>query len=682
MKSQNKTNFKAFFVLLTWLAFFVSASNGADPSFDATWRGVDAIKSDPRPEEPSAQEAPRSQETLPSQASQSRDPQGQTSSKPDPWRRDANGVQTYFPAVAKIVGRSPMKTREDGVQTVPFFYGTGSYVAEYESWGLVVTNWHVVSEATEAIDVIFPSGTYPANVVLRDETWDLAALIVRKPLNIEPIPISHEGPRLGDVFWVGGYGQSNGLADFRMESGRLTNFVSLVDPDADEELVANDEKVDRELESSDDASKETRSTRRVSESAVSPLYETLSIKQGVRQGDSGGPIFNRYGELAGILWGSDGKCTMGTSCIRLLPFLTQATREAANLYALKRIESETTGAVADPVTPWTRLPADCPKAGLSGLPAEAAFRAEGFFPASSRSAYVSHAGRSSNVLANMDRADAVALVENDALDYWRKTNGAAPPSPPIFSPSYVVSLINSKDRRPELIDADTFKKLDVYAYSEARKKLENAAMRESKELWASNSSASRSVLSDDALPLELAERPTARLVAASHTPDLPEALNEAAKNVGEAVEDATDALKKDLDAAEITASDALKDAKEAVEDGLNAASKAAEQAAESAKEQLEEAKEKFAGTIDGAVDEASKSADQETEPQSEESPESNGAPDEGFFPRDGGRLSDLKAYVVVICVFCMFCFFMRLSQTGAEASERKKREKRRLREKK
>ena len=65
-----------------------------------------------------------------------------------------DGVQTRYPSVAKIVGKSRPKHgearlkngEEEGVVTVPLYYGSGFYAAQYASWGIVLTNWHVVSE--------------------------------------------------------------------------------------------------------------------------------------------------------------------------------------------------------------------------------------------------------------------------------------------------------------------------------------------------------------------------------------------------------------------------------------------------------------------------------------------------------------------------------------------------------
>jgi len=56
--------------------------------------------------------------------------------------------------------------------------------------GLVVTNWHVVRDATGLVDVVFPDGFHSHATPLKvDQDWDLAALVVWKP-NVEPVKIA------------------------------------------------------------------------------------------------------------------------------------------------------------------------------------------------------------------------------------------------------------------------------------------------------------------------------------------------------------------------------------------------------------------------------------------------------------------------------------------------------------
>lgn len=73
------------------------------------------------------------------------------------------------PAVARIIVQEAGGTA----------YGSGSLVDAREQYGLVVTNWHVVRDATGTIEVVFPSGfRSEARALKLDHTWDLAALVV------------------------------------------------------------------------------------------------------------------------------------------------------------------------------------------------------------------------------------------------------------------------------------------------------------------------------------------------------------------------------------------------------------------------------------------------------------------------------------------------------------------------
>ena len=61
-------------------------------------------------------------------------------------------------------------------------YGSGTLVHVGENSGLVITNWHVINEATQPIAVHFPDGFYSlAKVRKVDRDWDLALLEIKKP---------------------------------------------------------------------------------------------------------------------------------------------------------------------------------------------------------------------------------------------------------------------------------------------------------------------------------------------------------------------------------------------------------------------------------------------------------------------------------------------------------------------
>ena len=386
----------------------------------------------------------------------------------DPLRRDALGVQTRYPAVAKIVGRDAPQPKEDGSQTIPLYYGTGTLVAEVGEWGIVLSNWHVVSEARDSIVVKFPTFSSPARVILRDEIWDLAALLVRKPPRVAPIPISQEVPGVGDALWVAGYGKSGGLTEFQIQGGRVQNYALLVttDDETKEATAATDGANDGKGALEDEKTGATfaqdgrlgQNKRGFTNGASTATpddafyYETLAVDKGVREGDSGGPIFNRYGELAGVLWGSNGESTMGTYCIRAQFFLTQAIGRLATLEATRRLERP--NAPPDELLVW-RTEDGVPDAEGSDVWARAALEASGVHPISQRPAYVAADGRETpENLSRLDVDAALKRVRTALTVAENATTTALPPSPPVFSPTFVSQQRLQNCVRPEVAEAD------------------------------------------------------------------------------------------------------------------------------------------------------------------------------------------------------------------------------------
>jgi hypothetical protein len=163
---------------------------------------------------------------------------------------------------------------EDGATA----FGSGTLVGVHENRGLVVTNWHVVRDAAGLVDVVFPDGFHSHAKPLKvDQDWDLAALVVWKP-NCEPVKIATYPPRPGDLLTIHGYGRGK----YRIATGRCTNYYS-PQPNFPHEMVELDVEA--------------------------------------RQGDSGGPIFNQQGELAGVLFGAGQGTTMGSFAPRVRVFL-------------------------------------------------------------------------------------------------------------------------------------------------------------------------------------------------------------------------------------------------------------------------------------------------------------------------------------------------------------------------
>ena len=193
-----------------------------------------------------------------------------------PWQRGRRPLlsiapsvpDTPHPAVARII------VPEEGATA----YGSGTLVDVREQFGLVITNWHVVRDSTGTVEVVFPSGFRShARPLKIDRDWDLAALVIWRP-PVEPVRVSRVPPRPGDALTIHGYGQGR----YRIATGRCTAFYA---------------------------------------PKINFPQEMVELDVEARQGDSGGPIFNQRGELAGVLFGAGEGTTIGSFAPRVDSFL-------------------------------------------------------------------------------------------------------------------------------------------------------------------------------------------------------------------------------------------------------------------------------------------------------------------------------------------------------------------------
>ncbi len=156
-----------------------------------------------------------------------------------------------------------------------------------EAHGLVVTNWHVVREATGPITVVFSDGFRSgARLLKTDRDWDLAALAIQRP-QVQPLPLATEPPRPGEPLSIAGYGPEGA---YRTVAGRCVKYHT---------------------------------------PGGNLPHEIIEVDVEARRGDSGGPICNSRGEIAGILFGAAGNTwsggyTMGSYCGRVRQFLAAA----------------------------------------------------------------------------------------------------------------------------------------------------------------------------------------------------------------------------------------------------------------------------------------------------------------------------------------------------------------------
>lgn len=172
------------------------------------------------------------------------------------------------PAVARIMS----------IETNAASFGSGTLVYKQGKHALLITNHHVIRDSQKDILVSFPNGfRSSAKVVASDPTWDLAALLIWSP-SIHAVPITKNAPQPGDKLTIAGYGSGR----YRAVSGVCSQYVS---------------------------------------PGLSQPHEMVELKAVARQGDSGGPIFNQKGELAGVLFGAGWRTTAGSYSGRVKKFL-------------------------------------------------------------------------------------------------------------------------------------------------------------------------------------------------------------------------------------------------------------------------------------------------------------------------------------------------------------------------
>jgi hypothetical protein len=172
------------------------------------------------------------------------------------------------PAVARIVAPESSGTA----------LGSGVLVDVNRSQGLVLTNWHVVRDSRSALLVQFADGFQSAGTVVRwDEAWDLAAVVIWKPV-ATPVSIAATAPVIGERLTIAGFGRGA----YREEAGPCTDYLS---------------------------------------PGTGYAKEFVELQATARQGDSGGPIFNDRRELAGVLFGQAEGRTIGSCSTRVRTFL-------------------------------------------------------------------------------------------------------------------------------------------------------------------------------------------------------------------------------------------------------------------------------------------------------------------------------------------------------------------------
>lgn len=157
-------------------------------------------------------------------------------------------------------------------------YGTGTLVAMDGERGIVVSCAHLFREYTGRLTVSFADGqTRDARLLDVDHEADLSALAIA-PVGVSIVTVANQAPKVGDALVSAGYGPNG---QYATSHGRALGYGSL----------------------------------------DGRTHDVLVMSGSARQGDSGGPIFNAQGELAGVLFGTDGRRVDGVHCLRVRRFL-------------------------------------------------------------------------------------------------------------------------------------------------------------------------------------------------------------------------------------------------------------------------------------------------------------------------------------------------------------------------
>ena len=155
-------------------------------------------------------------------------------------------------------------------------YGSGSLVAVDGTSGLILTNWHVVRDAAGPIVVYFPDGFRSGRSCCGSTATGTWRRWPSGGPTCSRSRLANQAPQPGDLLTIVGYGSGS----YRAITGRCTEYFSPGGQPA----------------------------------------EMVELSAAARNGDSGGPILNSRGELAGVLFGTAFGRTTGSYCGRLRGF--------------------------------------------------------------------------------------------------------------------------------------------------------------------------------------------------------------------------------------------------------------------------------------------------------------------------------------------------------------------------
>ena len=163
-------------------------------------------------------------------------------------------------------------------------YFTGTLIDIEHEGSLILTCAHPFEFAGNTMVTYANGQTEWASIIKKDHAIDLALLRVQRNDRMR-IPISSAVPAIGE--WVAGFGC--GYQAFKESQGKVDGYLWLGRPES-----------------------------------VTVPPDGFSFVVGVRQGDSGGPVINANGELAGVIFGGDATETNAIDCVVTNAFIDKA----------------------------------------------------------------------------------------------------------------------------------------------------------------------------------------------------------------------------------------------------------------------------------------------------------------------------------------------------------------------
>lgn len=206
------------------------------------------------------------------------------------WRTAPNSPSGRLIVRAPI--RSPPAKPDAGHETIvriaiqeprTIAYGSGTIVDVRQGQASILTCSHLFMDRKPdgKITVLVNGKAYGAVLVDSDAVWELALLKIPDP-GVRRVLLTETTPKMGEKFFLSGFGPGA----YRQVSGQLVAFTAPVVPGKKE-----------------------------------MPFDFAEFSCAVREGDSGGPILDTRGRLAGVVWGKLAATSHGICFPRIRNFL-------------------------------------------------------------------------------------------------------------------------------------------------------------------------------------------------------------------------------------------------------------------------------------------------------------------------------------------------------------------------